>query len=241
MLTTLVLWDIDHTLLDSGPAGPAVYPRAFRALTGSAPEVAVPTEGRTEQAIMGQLLEVHGIHGISGAEAAAAMVTALRELDDELRSGGRRLPGSLEALTALRADPRAAQSLLTGNLRPNAHRKLAAFGLDRLVDFDAGAYGSDHPVRARLVAVAQRRASDRYGMRFGPEDTVLVGDTLRDVAAGVEGGARVVAVATGNDGAEELLAAGAETVLPDLRDTSRVVGALLGGRQRERAVRRGTL
>ncbi|GHH87476.1 haloacid dehalogenase [Streptomyces sulfonofaciens] len=228
MRTSLVLWDIDHTLLVSGPAGRSVYPRAFTALTGGPPPSTVPTEGRTEPEIMAELLALHGVRGIPAEESAAAMTAALRDADDELRSQGRRLPGALEALTALQGDPRVVQSLLTGNLRPNALRKLAAFGLHELVDFEAGAYGSDDPVRARLVPVAQRRAGERYGTRFDRENTVLVGDTLRDVAAGVEGGARVVAVATGEDTAEDLLAAGAEAVLPDLRATSSVVALLAG-------------
>jgi phosphoglycolate phosphatase-like HAD superfamily hydrolase len=188
----------------------------------------VPTEGSTEPEIMADLLGRHGVRGVPESAAAAAMTDALRHADRELRAGGRRLPGAYEALCALRDDPRVVQSLLTGNLRPNAHRKLVAFGLAHLVDFDSGAYGSDDAVRARLVPVAQRRAGERHGVAFGRADTVLVGDTLRDVAAGVEGGARVVAVATGEDPAEALLAAGAETVLPDLCDTGRVLAALRG-------------
>jgi phosphoglycolate phosphatase len=177
---------------------------------------------------MADLLARHGVTGITAEDAAAAMTAALREADGELRAQGRRLPGALEVLTTLREDSRGVQSLLTGNLRPNAYRKLAAFGLEGLVDFEAGAYGSDDPVRARLVPVAQRRAGERYGVRFGRANTVLVGDTVRDVAAGVEGGARVVAVATGPDTEADLRAAGADAVLPDLCDTGRVLTHLFG-------------
>ncbi|MFJ4918759.1 HAD family hydrolase [Streptomyces sp. NPDC088725] len=228
MRTTLVLWDIDYTLLVSGPAGRSVYPRAFAALTGTEAPSTVPTEGRTEPAIMAELLAVHGVTDIRDKDAADAMITALRDAAPQLLSQGRRLPGALECLTALHGDPRGVQSLLTGNLRTNAELKLSTFGLDGLVDFEAGAYGSDDSHRPRLVALAQRRAGDRYGTVFDRDNTVLVGDTLRDVAAGREGGARVVAVATGQDGAEELLAAGADVVLPDLRDTELVVRTLLG-------------
>ncbi|MCC4319586.1 HAD hydrolase-like protein [Streptomyces malaysiensis] len=237
-MLTLVLWDIDYTLLVSGPAGRSVYPRAFTALTGAQPECTVPTEGRTEPEIMAELLAHHGVTGISAEDAAAAMTDALREADGELRAKGRRLPGALVTLAALRDDPRAVQSLLTGNLRPNAHRKLAAFGLEELVDFDAGAYGSDDPVRARLVPLAQRRAGERYGVRFDRTNTVLLGDTVRDVAAGVEGGARVVAVATGQYTETDLLAAGADAVLPDLCSIERVLTCVFGVARPGRAVPR---
>jgi phosphoglycolate phosphatase-like HAD superfamily hydrolase len=57
---------------------------------------------------------------------------------------------------------------------------------------------------------------------------VLVGDTPNDVLAGLEGGARVVAVATGSSDVQALKEAGAELVLEDLADTAAVVRALLG-------------
>jgi phosphoglycolate phosphatase-like HAD superfamily hydrolase len=67
----------------------------------------------------------------------------------------------------------------------------------------------------------------KHGRAFGPEDTVLVGDTPLDVAAARLGKARVVAVASGAASAAELAAAGADVVLPDLRDTERALAAIL--------------
>jgi phosphoglycolate phosphatase len=232
MRTTLILWDIDHTLLVSGPAGASVYPRAFTELTGARPALTVPIEGRTELEIMHELLAVHQITGVSDAQASDAMTRALRSALTELLAHGRRLPGALEVLTAFHHDPRVVQSLLTGNLRANAEVKLRAFELDGLVDFEAGAYGSDDAVRSRLVAHAQRRAGRRYEGTFDRRNTVLIGDTTRDMAAGRAGGARTVGVATGPDSAQDLLAAGAEAVLTDLRNAVDVIAAFLGdGRQ----------
>ena len=124
--------------------------------------------------------------------------------------------------------PGVVQSLLTGNIEPNAAVKLAAFGLEAYLDFDVGGFGSDDPHRPNLVAVARRKAKQKYGIEFDPATTVLVGDTPLDVAAGRDGGARVVAVATGPYGVDELEATGADAVLPDLRDTDRALGAILG-------------
>jgi phosphoglycolate phosphatase-like HAD superfamily hydrolase len=101
--------------------------------------------------------------------------------------------------------------------------KLSAFGLDGYLDFEVGGYGSDNDVRAKLVQVAQQRASTKYGVSFGPTTTVLVGDTPRDVRAGLDGGARVVGVASGSDSMDVLRDAGADAVLPDLRDAGTVV------------------
>jgi phosphoglycolate phosphatase len=122
--------------------------------------------------------------------------------------------------------PGIVQSVLSGNTRPNAYIKLSAFGLHEYLDFEVGGYGSDGDVRANLVAVAQERASTKYGASFGPATRVLVGDTPRDVRAGLDGGAHVVAVASGSDDMDTLRKEGADVVLPDLRDTQAVVRAV---------------
>ncbi|MFI2190280.1 HAD family hydrolase [Streptomyces sioyaensis] len=229
MRTTLVLWDIDHTLMVSGPAATSVYPRAFTLLTGRPPTATVETEGRTERAILQELLALEGVTGIAQSAADRAMVRSLRAVAKELRDHSRALPGAREALTALRAEPRVIQSLLTGNLLRNAVRKLRAVALYECVEAGIGAYGSDSAVRADLVGVAQQRARHRYGAVFGPDNTVVIGDTVRDVQAARAGGARPIAVATGTYTVAELRAAGAEAVLPDLRDTDAVLAAVLGG------------
>jgi phosphoglycolate phosphatase len=78
----------------------------------------------------------------------------------------------------------------------------------------------------RALSRSQVRATAKYGETFDKANTVLVGDTLRDVRAGRDGGARVVAVATGADSVESLRAAGADVILPDLRDTRAVAEAV---------------
>jgi phosphoglycolate phosphatase len=120
------------------------------------------------------------------------------------------------------------QSLLTGNVQPNALLKLASFELDGYLDFEVGGFGSDHHHRPSLVQVARDKAERKYGTGFEGTATVLVGDTPLDVAAGKAGGARVVAVATGPYSVEELAGTEADAVLEDLRDTGAAVAAILG-------------
>jgi phosphoglycolate phosphatase len=100
--------------------------------------------------------------------------------------------------------------------------KLVTFGLDAHIDFDVGAYGSDDPVRSKLVEVARQRAAAKYRTEFG-RATVLIGDTPSDIAAGSDAGAFVIAVASGRSSMDELRAAEAEVVLPDLTDTDALV------------------
>jgi phosphoglycolate phosphatase-like HAD superfamily hydrolase len=200
MSTILVLWDIDHTLIDNHGVNKETYACAFELLTCRRAEHLALTEGRTQPAIMRKML--------------------LR------RQRGHELPGARDALASLQSRPEIVQSVLTGNIKPNAVTKLSAFGLDGYIDFEVGGYGSDDEARDKLVGIAQERAVSKYDIKFGMENTVIIGDTPRDVQAGRDGGARVVAVASGSDSAEALLAAGADIVLPDLRDTSAVVAAV---------------
>jgi phosphoglycolate phosphatase-like HAD superfamily hydrolase len=116
--------------------------------------------------------------------------------------------------------------MLTGNIKANAIIKVAAFGLDRWLDIEAGAYGSDpHEERSDLVAVARRRAAERYSE---PTAAVLVGDTPLDVRAAREAGARSVAVATGFSDAETLRASEPDAYLDDFSDTAAAVAAITG-------------
>jgi phosphoglycolate phosphatase len=229
----LVLWDIDGTLVQAGEVGRDIFTEAFQAVVGRAPDEitarALAMAGRTDPEIALEFLAAHEI-----AEGAAhwpafseALVTALAAKAAVIRERGRALPGARETLAALRRADGVVQSVLTGNLEPNALLKLASFDLDGYLDFEVGGFGSDHHHRPSLVEVARAKAERKYGTAFDGAATVLVGDTPLDVAAGRAGGARVVAVATGPFGAGELATTGADAVLEDLADVEAALAAIL--------------
>lgn len=230
----LVLWDIDGTLVQAGEVGRDIFTEAFQAVMGrDADGVAASMlvmAGRTDPEIALELLAAHQVaEGETHLAAfSEALVAALAAKAAVIRERGRALPGARDVLVALGREPGVVQSLLTGNVEPNALLKLASFGLDGYLDFEVGGFGSDHRHRPSLVDVARGKADRKYGTAFDAAATVLVGDTPLDVAAGRAGGARVVAVATGPYGVEELEATGADAVLPDLRDTGRTLAAILG-------------
>jgi phosphoglycolate phosphatase len=229
-----VLWDIDGTLVQAGEVGRDIFSEAFAAVVGREPDEAaarmLAMAGRTDLEIALEFLANHEVdEGERHLPAfTEALVAALATKEARIRELGRALPGAEAALAALGDVPGVVQSLLTGNVQPNALVKLAAFGLDRYLDFEVGGFGSDHRHRPSLVGVARGKARRKYGAGFDGAATVLVGDTPLDVAAGRDGGARVVAVATGPYGVEELRAAGADAVLADLRDTEQALAAILG-------------
>jgi phosphoglycolate phosphatase-like HAD superfamily hydrolase len=228
-MTRLVLWDVDGTLVDSAGLGGEAFLDAFERVTGTPVTQLVPFAGRTDLEIA---LDLLGNAGIEHSEQLLddferALTAAMVERADAVRERGRPFPGVPEVLARLKDEPGVLQSLLTGNIEPNAEVKLAAFGLHELVDMEIGAYGSDHHRRGELVAVARRKALQLRGVAVDPPHTVLVGDTPLDVAAAIEGGARAVGVATGPYAQEDLKHAGADAVLPDLSDLDAVLEAVL--------------
>lgn len=225
-----MLWDIDHTLIDAGGTSKEVYARAFQRVTGRSLERMAEMAGRTEWEIMAETLSVHSIDAAEDllADYGVALAAEFAAAECHVRERGRSLPGAQAVLIALAARPDVLQSVLTGNMEPIAISKLTIFELADYVDFSVGAYGLDHADRAELVHLARGRAARTYGETFTPANTVLVGDTPNDVRAGHEGGARVVAVATGSSDRATLLRAGAESVLDDLSDVPAAIEAILG-------------
>ncbi|MFI0406270.1 HAD family hydrolase [Actinomadura sp. 3N508] len=228
-MRTLVLWDIDHTLINAGGISSEIYGTVFHRLIGRPPEKIAEMAGRTDLAITTETLRHHGIEPTS--ELMSSFTKALAEIfttrRDDIAEWGHVLPGARAALKALAARTDVVQSALTGNMRPIAIAKLTAFALIDFFDLDAGAYGMDGIERPPLVKLAQQRATAKYDEDFTASNTVLIGDTPHDVRAGHEGGAHVVAVATGATPAPDLRLSGAEVVLPDLTDTAAVIDAIL--------------
>jgi phosphoglycolate phosphatase len=232
---TLVLWDVDHTLMETGGVGFELFRAAFEQATGEALEHAAEVTGRTEPAIFRGTLALQNIpYSRALYERYAALLTAGYAAGaSEMARRGRALPGAAEAIAALARTGRVVQSVLTGNLRPVAETKLQTFGLDGGLDLGVGAYGTDDDVRAHLVPVARRRAGGKYQIDFPAGETVLIGDSPSDVQAALDSGARVVAVASGKSTPDELRHAGATVVLSSLHDTQTVVRVVLNADPRE--------
>nr|WP_127891809.1 haloacid dehalogenase-like hydrolase [Streptomyces sp. S10(2018)] len=221
----IVLWDIDHTLIENAGVSKEIYAAAFSALTGREPTGPARTEGRTDRLVMHDMFVRDGLPAPDWPGIEAALERAGSERRDALRSRGWALPGAHEALKAASARSGWVSSVLTGNIAANARVKLSAFGLDSLLDLPVGAYGADADLRPDLVAVARERVQRLRAVRV---DTpiVLVGDTPRDVEAALATGCGIVAVASGLHDRAELAAAGAPEVLPDLADAKRLLSVL---------------
>ena len=239
MPARLVLWDVDHTLINAGRAGWRAYQLAFGRMFGMDVPAAPSMAGRTDRAIAIETLALAGVPDprtqVDAFQRVLAQVAP--DVADVVREDGRVLPGAAEAIRALAAAAAdgdrngdgspLVQSVLTGNMQVMAQVKLGALGLDRDLDLRVGAYGDAHEIRADLVPLARANATALYGADFSGPATVLVGDTPLDIEAARAAGARAVAVASGEFSVADLEAAGADAVLPDLTDTAAVLAAIL--------------
>jgi phosphoglycolate phosphatase len=224
----LVLWDIDHTLVDTRGVGRELSAEAFLDATGVVMLQQAAVDGVTEPVIFRETARMHQLEtGRAEFEAFARALTARHVArSSELAERGCALPGAAEALSALARRAGVVQTTVTGNVRGAAQVKLAAFGLDRHLDLAVGAYGEDDEERAGLVRIAVDRAAVKYGA-MPLSDAVLIGDTPADAEAGTSCGVFTIAVASGRTPAADLRVAGADVVLDDLTDTGAVVEHVL--------------
>ena len=217
----LLLFDIDGTLVRSRPlahqramAAGAIEVFGLPADTDEFAVRAVEPWGKTDRWILRELIGRQP----SPAELERwerATCAAYMAIDDgRPNDGDRRTAAVLERLREARHD----LSLVTGNLEPIARHKLELRGLGRFFPPGQGGFGSDGEVRSELVALARARAGGRPR-----EESVLIGDTPRDVEAALADGVRCIGVAGKRYSRADLLSAGAAAAVEELDE----LGALL--------------
>jgi phosphoglycolate phosphatase-like HAD superfamily hydrolase len=224
----LILWDVDHTLITAGDFHTRLYRDAFEQMTGRPPEQLINMSGRTDLESMTTTLRLNQLDPTPERlqAFASALVSAIDANRGLLLRMGRPATGAHAAVHAIAADASTVQTVVTGNLKPLAVAKLEALGMAAELDFDVGGYGWDSLERGQLVRAARNRASEKYATHFTRDNTIVIGDTPKDIAAAHTGGARVIAVATGKSTEHDLTHAGADQVLADLTNLSALRHAL---------------
>ena len=211
-MKTLILFDIDGTLVDVYGAGRASFAAAITATWNVVDDLAdITFAGATDTGVLQQLRRRHALHIEQEAEFFRQMertlLVALSEQAPRLYDGVR------ECVTKWQQTPDAVLGLVTGNGRRCAHLKLKHAGLDPGI-FDVGGYGDEHHDRNQLAVLAKQRAESGRGGAF--DVVYLVGDTPNDIAAGLHIGATAVGVTTGHFDRAALLDAGAHIVIDSL-------------------------
>lgn len=229
MKPALILFDIDGTLLLSGRAGLRSMTRAFEQTFGVKDAFAGQHfGGRTDWFLVSQALKAAGLPD-TPEQHERFRVNYFPTLAEEIKQPGTGhyglMPGARELLEALHDHDDFHLALLTGNYREAAEIKLTQFEIWDF--FEWGAFSDDHFDRNELVPIAKSRA-ETYDIPVEAIDRVFViGDTPHDIECAKVAGATSIAVATGGFTIDQLREFGADAVLPDLRDTQRVIDLLL--------------
>jgi phosphoglycolate phosphatase len=210
----LLLFDIDGTLIRTRPrAHQEAMARAAVEVFGLPPDTdegtvrATDPWGKTDRLILRDLLSGRAPSQTELARWEEVTCEVYRSIED----GSPSAADQRAAAVLQRLAPAHDLALVTGNLEPVARLKLEVRGLGRFFTAGQGGFGSDAEERAELVRIARRRAGDRPRA-----DTVLIGDTPRDVEAALADGVRPIAITGGHYGRDELLAAGAAAVVDEL-------------------------
>jgi phosphoglycolate phosphatase-like HAD superfamily hydrolase len=227
-MQTLVLFDIDGTLLSAGRASRDALSEAFRreGIEGMCFD-GYDFSGKTDPQIVRELLERIGA---SAADLSPAVDRILEYYLPELEARIRpdavvAKRGAADLLRVLSEDEGATLALLTGNHERGARAKLEPIRFNDYFPF--GAFGSDHADRYELPRIAVARALKRTGTEFRGKQVVVVGDSVHDVACGRGLNVKSVAVASGLTPADRLASESPDHLFADFSDFIAVAEAIL--------------
>jgi phosphoglycolate phosphatase-like HAD superfamily hydrolase len=214
---TVLLFDIDGTLVTTGGVGRRAVERAFERAHGRADACSlIRFDGMTDRSITRLGLEAIGVDPTDVA-IEALLDIYLGELQAELLLSTpetyRVHVGVPEALAAASARGMLL-GLGTGNLERGARLKLEHVGLYH--HFDFGGFGSDHELRVELIRTGAERGAQRLGLPVNACRVVVIGDTPKDIDAARGIGAESIGVGTASFSVEQLRQHGATHAFDDL-------------------------
>lgn len=217
-MTTLVLWDIDGTLVDVKGAGRRAFIHGIQRAWGIVDELAdVSFAGATD---LGVLASLRARLHLPEQHTPAFFAHMAEALEDNLRAppgSAVAVAGAVEVVTALEQRGDVVQGLVTGNAKATAFVKLRHAGVPH-THFRVGAFGDEHHDRSELA----RRALARAG---AVTRTVLIGDTANDVKAAKAIGATAIALLRRPAERSAIVDAGVDHVVDALSEVLALVHA----------------
>lgn len=227
MRPTVLLFDIDGTLITTGRSARTAIERAFLQTYGRDDAFSFPFDGMTDRAIVRSALRNVGAEG-ADEEIERFLEVYLRVLEEEIaRAPVYRLHNGMDrAVGEALSREGFAVGLGTGNVREGARLKLER--VDFFRPFAFGGFGCDHELRPELIRIGAERGAASLGVPLAECRVVVIGDTPKDVAAAAALGAESIGVGTGSFGPAQLLACGATWAFRDFHEAG-AMQALLGG------------
>lgn len=202
----LVIFDCDGTLVDSQHLIVTAMTRAYEAHALPVPE------RDTMLSIVGlSLVEAFTTLGKGAAQfPVASLADAYRDAFHALREGGAAVeplyPGAREAIEALAARDDIVLGIATGKSQRGVRLVLGHHGLlDRFITIQTADDAPSKPDPGMVLAAMRATGA-------APENTVVVGDTLYDIAMARAAGASAIGVSWGYHTRDSLETSGAPVI-----------------------------
>lgn len=214
---TLLLFDIDGTLIHAGGAGKRALEQAFEHHIGEKQALNFSFSGRTDRNIIREGL-IRSSTTLNAEIFAEIEKSYLQYLSTEINNATDYavLPGVIDLLNEADQRDDICVGLGTGNLKEGAEIKLSRSGL--LHFFDFGGFGSDHEDRDQILRISANRGAKHSQVELEDCRIVVVGDTPLDISAALAVDAEcIVGVGTGESSPELLLASGATAAFINLQ------------------------
>jgi phosphoglycolate phosphatase len=218
MITRLILFDIDGTLLMSKGIGRESKRRAMQEYYGEVGNIDNHVfGGKTDWYSLIELLEPFGKTSNDIGRELPMFENIMAQHMNDLRNQyvADTIPYAMELVNELRERDDTMVGLVTGNMSKTARIKLEMAGYD-FEWFAVGAYGNESPDRNDLPRLAIERAQALTGQTFTGEQVIVIGDTAADIHAAQAVSATSVAVCTGFVHRDKLICQDPDFLLADL-------------------------
>lgn len=223
-MTTLVLWDIDGTLVDVKGAGRRAFIHGIERAWGIVDDLAdISFAGATDLGVLASLRarlhlpeeRTHAFFVHMAEELERGLAAAGRVVAGETAGSAVAVAGAIEVVRALGERADVVQGLVTGNARATAFVKLRHAGVPE-EPFRVGAFGDEHADRSELAKRALQRA--------GPVTrSVLIGDTASDAKAARSIGAVSIVLLRRPNERDAIVQAGADHIIDVLTDVLAII------------------
>jgi len=229
MRPTVLLFDVDGTLVTTGGVGRRALEIAFERFFGRRDACrSFRLDGMTDRAIVRagmRAIDVEPTEALIDQVLADYLLVLAEEVAVAPDATYRVHAGMAETIDAAGAQREVAVGLGTGNIREGARIKLERVGIYHRFAF--GGFGCDAEDRHALIRRGAERGASLLGAPLEECRVVVIGDTPKDVAAARAMGAESIGVGTGSFSAEQLEAAGATRAFANLASPG-AVEAVLG-------------
>lgn len=217
----LIMFDMDGTLINThglisenmaatfeSHGLPAPTPDEVRQIIGLSVAIAVGKLARTNDTVLVERLV---------EDYRASYLRSIQQMADREPL----YPGAREALDRLRADPAMVLGIATGKGLSGVHRILADHGLGSyFATLQTPNHNPSKPAPGMLLSAMAETG-------IGPNETIMVGDSVYDIELAVNAGCRAIGVTWGYHDAADLVRSGASVLVDTYDDLDAAIAGLL--------------